>query len=60
MKDFETKLTDSFVENLKEDINGNIITEIKEKESVHSINLSTLHINPPAKLPPVKLKLSNN
>ena len=59
MKDFETKLTDNFVENLKEDINGNI-TEIKEKESVHSINLSALHINPPAKLPPVKLKLSNN
>ena len=43
MKDFETKLTDNFVENLKEDINGNIIAEIKEKESVHSINLNFTH-----------------
>ena len=31
MRDFETKLTDNFVENLKEDMNGNITTEIKEK-----------------------------
>ena len=43
MKDFETKFTDNFVENLKEDINGNIIAEIKEKESVHSINLNFTH-----------------
>ena len=40
MKDFETKLTDNFVENLKEDIKGNSITEIKKKVSVHSINLN--------------------
>ena len=40
MKDFETKLTDNFIENLKEDINGNIIAEIKENESVYSINLN--------------------
>ena len=31
MKDSETKLTDNFVENLKEDINGGIIAEIKER-----------------------------
>ena len=43
MKDFETKLTDNFVENLKEDINGNIVAEIKEKESVDSINLNFIH-----------------
>ena len=30
MKDLETKLSDNFIENLKEDINGNIIAEIKE------------------------------
>ena len=40
MKDFETKLTDNFVENLQEDIKGNSITEIKKKVSVHSINLN--------------------
>ena len=28
MKDFETELTDNFVENLNEDINENIIAEI--------------------------------
>ena len=43
MRDFETKLTDNFVENLKEDMNGNITTEIQEKESVHSINLNFTH-----------------
>ena len=40
MKDFKTKYTDNFVENLKEDINGNIIAEIKQKESVYSININ--------------------
>ena len=59
IKDFETKLTVNFVENLQEDINGNIIAEIKEKESVRSINFNFTH-KPSAKLPPVKLKLSNN
>ena len=43
MKDFETELTDNFIENLKEDSNGNIIAEIKEKESVRSINLNFTH-----------------
>ena len=43
MEDFEAKLTDNFVENLKEDINGNIIAEVKEKESVDSINLNFTH-----------------
>ena len=43
MKDLETKLADNFVENLTEDINGNIIAGIKEKESVHSINLNFTH-----------------
>ena len=33
IKDSETKLTDNFVENLKEDINGGIIAEIKERVS---------------------------
>ena len=33
LKDSETKLTDNFVENLKEDINGGIIAEIKERVS---------------------------
>ena len=40
MKDFKAKYTDNFVENLKEDINGNIIAEIKQKESVYSININ--------------------
>ena len=43
MKDFETKLTDNFIENLKEDINGNIIAEIKENESVYSTNLNFIY-----------------
>ena len=59
MEDFEAKLTDNFVENLKEDINGNIIAEVKEKESVDSINLNFTH-KPSCKATTSKIEAMNN